>query len=232
MGDTKGGPFDISAELAAADARWHRSTRMVGPTPTLSGLGSTAGHHRADRATCGSSTSASICRRRSCAVRVAVRVCAKACETGTGQEQPSMPIATDGGCTRASRQICAQLYRIATDSSSRPRYAKHRLFVWIEFGNVARHHLYRFRPRRRLLLRRPALAHPRGVGAGAWARMARANDPRYNNTTCFETFPFPWPPGQEPADDPRVAGHRAGRARAGAVARRVAQPARRVRRRV
>ncbi len=23
-------------------------------------------------------------------------------------------------------------------------------------------------------------------------------------TTCFETFPFPWPPGQEPADDPRV----------------------------
>ena len=29
-------------------------------------------------------------------------------------------------------------------------------------------------------------------------------DPTYNNTTCFETFPFPWPPGQEPADDPRV----------------------------
>ncbi len=23
-------------------------------------------------------------------------------------------------------------------------------------------------------------------------------------TTCFETFPFPWPPGQEPAGDPRV----------------------------
>jgi len=22
--------------------------------------------------------------------------------------------------------------------------------------------------------------------------------------SCFETFPFPWPPGQEPADDPRV----------------------------
>ncbi len=27
---------------------------------------------------------------------------------------------------------------------------------------------------------------------------------RYTPTTCFETFPFPWPPGQEPADDPRV----------------------------
>jgi hypothetical protein len=28
--------------------------------------------------------------------------------------------------------------------------------------------------------------------------------PTYNTSTCFETFPFPWPPGQEPAGDPRV----------------------------
>ena len=27
---------------------------------------------------------------------------------------------------------------------------------------------------------------------------------RYTPTTTFETFPFPWPPGREPADDPRV----------------------------
>ena len=27
---------------------------------------------------------------------------------------------------------------------------------------------------------------------------------RYTPTTCFETFPFPWPPGKEPEDDPRV----------------------------
>ena len=25
-----------------------------------------------------------------------------------------------------------------------------------------------------------------------------------NSTTCFETFPLPWSPGQEPQDDPRV----------------------------
>ena len=36
------------------------------------------------------------------------------------------------------------------------------------------------------------------------SRHGVGNDPTYNNTTCFETFPFPWPPGQEPADDPRV----------------------------
>lgn len=27
---------------------------------------------------------------------------------------------------------------------------------------------------------------------------------RYTPTTCFETFPFPWPPGMEPAKDARV----------------------------
>ena len=36
------------------------------------------------------------------------------------------------------------------------------------------------------------------------SRHGVGNDPTYNNTTCFETFPFPWPPGHEPADDPRV----------------------------
>lgn len=28
--------------------------------------------------------------------------------------------------------------------------------------------------------------------------------PRYTPSTTFETFPFPWPPGKEPQDDPRV----------------------------
>jgi hypothetical protein len=30
------------------------------------------------------------------------------------------------------------------------------------------------------------------------------NDPVYNGSECFETFPFPWAPGSEPLDDPRV----------------------------
>jgi hypothetical protein len=40
---------------------------------------------------------------------------------------------------------------------------------------------------------------------GTW--LGKGNDPRYTPTTTFETFPFPWPPGQEPgeAEDPRVA---------------------------
>jgi hypothetical protein len=38
---------------------------------------------------------------------------------------------------------------------------------------------------------------------GTW--LGKGNDPRYTPTTCFETFPLPWAPGTEPADDPRVA---------------------------
>ena len=34
--------------------------------------------------------------------------------------------------------------------------------------------------------------------------MGAGNDLRYTPTTCFETFPLPWPPGEEPVDDPLV----------------------------
>lgn len=30
------------------------------------------------------------------------------------------------------------------------------------------------------------------------------NDPRYTPFRTFDTFPFPWPPGEEPTDDLRV----------------------------
>ncbi len=34
--------------------------------------------------------------------------------------------------------------------------------------------------------------------------MGAGNDLRYTPTTCFETFPLPWPPGEEPEGDPLV----------------------------
>lgn len=34
---------------------------------------------------------------------------------------------------------------------------------------------------------------------GTW--LGKGNDPRYTPTTTFETFPFPWPPGREPAEN-------------------------------
>ena len=35
---------------------------------------------------------------------------------------------------------------------------------------------------------------------GTW--LGKGNDPRYTPTTTFETFPFPWPPGQEDTAHP------------------------------
>jgi hypothetical protein len=37
---------------------------------------------------------------------------------------------------------------------------------------------------------------------GSW--LGVGNDPRYTPTTCFETFPLPWPPGLEAWRDPRL----------------------------
>jgi hypothetical protein len=34
--------------------------------------------------------------------------------------------------------------------------------------------------------------------------MGEGGRPTYNNTTTFETFPFPWPPGKESKDDSRI----------------------------
>ena len=36
------------------------------------------------------------------------------------------------------------------------------------------------------------------------SRHGVGNDPAYTPSTCFETFPFPWPPRHEPQDDLRV----------------------------
>ncbi|HWE86574.1 MAG TPA: DNA methyltransferase [Terracidiphilus sp.] len=88
-----------------------------------------------------------------------------------------------------------------------PATAKHRVFVWVPAE---------------VLCNQGALVFPRsddyslGVlhssAHEAWARSQGTqlreveSGFRYTPTSCFETFPFPWPPGQEPSesDDPRV----------------------------
>lgn len=82
-----------------------------------------------------------------------------------------------------------------------PRVSKHRLFIWVSadlvpdsatvaltreddyFLGVLHSHLHEIWSLR----------------LGTW--LGVGNDPRYTPTTTFETFPFPWPPGQEPPED-------------------------------
>ena len=80
-----------------------------------------------------------------------------------------------------------------------PTVAKHRVFAWMEAPILPDHQLV-------------AIARADDYFFGVlhsrvhelWARAQgtqlreRESGFRYTPTTCFETFPFPWPPGQEP----------------------------------
>ncbi len=85
------------------------------------------------------------------------------------------------------------------------RVSKHRLFVWLETDvlpdstivAIAADDDYFF-----------GLLHSRAhalwaAGRGTQLREKESGD-RYTATSTFETFPFPWEPGREPADDARV----------------------------
>jgi hypothetical protein len=85
-----------------------------------------------------------------------------------------------------------------------PRVAKHRLFVWLPKGTLADSRLFVFAREDDYFF---GVLHSRVHEVWALATSSRhgqGNDPTYNNSTCFETFPMPWAPGCEPADDPRV----------------------------
>ena len=50
-----------------------------------------------------------------------------------------------------------------------------------------------------------ACCTPAPTSFGRWRKVRQLEDrPRYTPTTCFQTFPLPWPPGDEPADSPLV----------------------------
>jgi type II restriction/modification system DNA methylase subunit YeeA len=86
-----------------------------------------------------------------------------------------------------------------------PRVAKHRLFVWLDGRTLpdsqviafARDDDYFFG------VLQSRVHESWALRMGTW--MGVGNDLRYTPTTCFETFPLPWPPGEEPQDDLLVA---------------------------
>ena len=83
--------------------------------------------------------------------------------------------------------------------------AKYRLFVWRRDDVLPDHALIVFAREDDYFF---GVLHSRAhevwsLRMGTW--LGKGNDPRYTPTTCFETFPLPWPPGGEPGDDPRVA---------------------------
>ena len=84
-----------------------------------------------------------------------------------------------------------------------PRVAKHRTFVWAPVDVVPDTRVYAFARDDDYFF---GILHSRihevwSLATCSWHGVG--NDPTYNNTTCFETFPFPWPPGHELKGSPR-----------------------------
>ncbi len=83
-----------------------------------------------------------------------------------------------------------------------PGLSKHRLFVWLSKEVLPDHQLLVFARDDDYFL---GVLHSKPHEL--WAlRMGTAltDRPRYTPTTTFGTFPFPWAPGKEPKNDPRV----------------------------
>jgi len=101
----------------------------------------------------------------------------------------------------AMRAALAPLRRyIAT-----PAVSKHRLFVWMTGDALPDHAIFTFAREDDYFF---GVLHSKvhelwARRQGTQLREAESGF-RYTPTTCFETFPFPWPPGKEPADDPRA----------------------------
>ena len=85
-----------------------------------------------------------------------------------------------------------------------PRVAKHRLFVFVASNTIADSRIVVIASDSKALF---GILHSKihemwSLGTASWHGVG--NDPTYNSKSCFETFPFPWPPGSEPTNDPRV----------------------------
>ena len=87
---------------------------------------------------------------------------------------------------------------------STPAVARHRIFVWLTHPTLPDHALFVFaRQDDYFFGALHSIVHELwSLRMCTW--LGVGNDPRYTPTTTFETFPFPWPPGQEPTADPRV----------------------------
>ncbi len=86
-----------------------------------------------------------------------------------------------------------------------PHVSKHRVFAWVPRGVIAENLLIVFARDDDYFL---GVLHSKihelwARSQGTQLREAESGF-RYTSTTTFETFPFPWPPGHEPQDDPRV----------------------------
>ena len=85
-----------------------------------------------------------------------------------------------------------------------PEVTKHRVFSWLPSDVVPDHKLHVVTSESDYLF---GILQSRNHEIWSLAQcswLGAGNDPSYSSSRIFETFPFPWPPGKEPAGDARV----------------------------
>jgi len=98
------------------------------------------------------------------------------------------------------RRALSRLLRYVATS----RVATHRVFVWLDSQTLPDSRLFAFAREDDYFF---GVLHSRLHEVWSLRTASRhgvGNDPTYNTGSCFETYPFPWAPGQEPTADPRV----------------------------
>jgi hypothetical protein len=99
--------------------------------------------------------------------------------------------------------------RLALEGKARyiatQRHSKHRVFVWVEPNYLSNDATIVFARDDDYFIGilQSKLHEIWARGTGTQVREAESGF-RYTPTSTFETFPFPWAPGKEPKDDPRV----------------------------
>jgi type II restriction/modification system DNA methylase subunit YeeA len=85
-----------------------------------------------------------------------------------------------------------------------PAVSRHHIFVWLDSTVLVDHQLivFAFDDDYSLGVLQSRVHEVFAVRKGGF--QGAGNDPRYTPSSTFETFPFPWPPGEEPKDDSRV----------------------------
>ena len=86
-----------------------------------------------------------------------------------------------------------------------PMVSKHRIFAWIKSNVISENLVVVIASDSDYLfgVLQSRIHEVWSRSQGTQLREAESGQ-RYTPTTTFETFPFPWAPGKEPTDDPRV----------------------------
>jgi hypothetical protein len=87
-----------------------------------------------------------------------------------------------------------------------PRVSKHRFFVFVPSATLADSRVVVIARRDEYFLGLLESILHKTWSLASSSRHGVGNDITYNIESCFDTFPFPWPPGTEPTEeaDPRV----------------------------